>query len=93
MFMYFMEIQVRKCISIYNLLLKPNKIVPFLKQLIIDDKKWLVYNVNRKRSLVNQNEPTQTTPKGDIYQKKKKSVRRDYKGILHFELLPNVYVQ
>lgn len=96
------EIHLTQRISICDSLLKRNEIDPFLKRLITGDEKWIVYNnVNRKRSWVMQDEPAQTTPKAEIHQKKiMLSVWWDYKGILHFELLPrnqtinsNVYVQ
>lgn len=96
------EIHLTQRISICDSLLKRNEIHPFLKRLITGDEKWIVYNnVNRKRSWVMQDEPAQTTPKAEIHQKKiMLSVWWDYKGILHFELLPrnqtinsNVYVQ
>lgn len=85
-------------ISFCNLLLKRNETDPFLKRLITGDEKCIVY---RKRSWVMQDEPAQTTPKDEIHQKKiMLSVWWDYKGILHFELLPKnqrinstVYVQ
>ena len=35
-----------------------------------------------------QDEPIQTTPKAEIYQKNIMLSVCDYKGILHFELLP-----
>ena len=77
-------------ISICNSLLKRNEIDSFLKRLITDDEKWIVYyNVNRKRSWMKQGEPAQTTSKAENHQKNiMLSVWWDYEEILHFELLP-----
>lgn len=61
----------------------------FLKRLITDDEKWVVYNnITRKRSWRGPGEPTQTS-KADIHQKKVLlSVWWDYKRVVYFELLP-----
>jgi len=61
-----------------------------LKRLITGDEKWVVYNnIRRKRSWSRPGEPTQTTSKADLHQKKVLlSVWWDYKGIVYFELLP-----
>ena len=84
------KIQLTKRISICDLLLKRNETDPFLKQIITGDKKWLVHdNVLRKRSWSKRDEPAQSTSKPDIYQKKvMMSVWWDFKGTVHFELLP-----
>ncbi|KAL7735182.1 hypothetical protein ACLKA6_014898 [Drosophila palustris] len=70
--------------------LKRNEFDPFLKRIITGAEKWIVYNnVNRKRSWSKHGEPTQTTSKADIHQKKVMlSVWWDWKGVVYFELLP-----
>ena len=72
------------------MLKKRNENDPFLKRLITGNEKWVVYNnIKRKRSWSRPGEPTQTTSKADIHQKKVLlSVWWDYKGIIYFELLP-----
>lgn len=54
-----------------NSLLKHNKNVPFLKQIVTGNKKQLFYNnVEQKRSQSKQNEPPPTTPKASLHSKK-----------------------
>lgn len=74
-----------------DLLIRRQRNDPFLKRIVTGDEKWVVYNnVKRKRSWSKKDEPPQTTAKADIHQKKVMlSVWWDYKGIVHFELLPN----
>ncbi|GFV18741.1 mariner Mos1 transposase [Trichonephila clavipes] len=76
--------------TICALLQKLNENDPFLKRLITGEEKWVVYNnIKWKRSWSRPGEPTQTTSKADIHQKKVLlSVWWDYKGIVYFELLP-----
>ena len=51
-------IQLTQRISICDLLLKRNKTDPFLKRIITDDEKWVVYdNVVRKRLSSKRDEP------------------------------------
>ena len=67
-----------------NLLKKCNENDTFLKRLITDDEKWVVYNnIKRKRSWSRPREPAQTTSKEGLL-----LVWWDYKGIVYFELLP-----
>ncbi|GFY18015.1 mariner Mos1 transposase [Trichonephila clavipes] len=70
---------------------KRNENDSFLKRLITGDEKWVVYNnIKRKRSWSKLGEPTQTTSKADIHQKKVLlSVWWDYKGVVYFDLLPS----
>ncbi|KFM65461.1 Histone-lysine N-methyltransferase SETMAR, partial [Stegodyphus mimosarum] len=72
-----------------DLLKKRNENDPFLKRLITGDEKWVVYNnIERKISWSSPGEPTQTTSKAGIHQKKVLlSVWWDYKGIIYYELL------
>ncbi|GFT55678.1 ccmar2 transposase [Trichonephila clavipes] len=54
-----------------DLLKKRNENDPFLKRPITGDEKWVVYNnIKGKRSRSRPGEPTQTTSKADIHQKK-----------------------
>ena len=80
----------KKSINSCDLLKKRNENDPFLKRLITGDEKWVVYNnIKWKRSWSRPREPTQTTSKAGIHQKKVLlSVWWDYKGIVYFELLP-----
>lgn len=78
-------------ISICDLLYKRNENVPFLKQIVTGDEKWVIYNnVERKRSWGKRDDPPLTTPKAGLHPKKVMlSVWWDFKGILYYELLPN----
>lgn len=71
-------------------LLKRNEDVPFLRRIITGDEKWVQYkNVTRKRSWGKANETPLTTPKADLHPRKVLlSVWWDFKGIVHYELLP-----
>ncbi|KFM75697.1 Mariner Mos1 transposase, partial [Stegodyphus mimosarum] len=84
------EMHLTQRINSCDLLKKCNKNDPFLKRLITGDEKWVVYNnIQRKRSWSGKGEPTRTTSKIDIHQKKVLlSVWWDYEGIVYFELLP-----
>lgn len=83
------EIHRTKRINVCDSLLKRNEYDPFLKRMITGDEKWIVYdNVERKRSWLQPGEPTPTTSKAEIHQKKVMlSVWWDFKGIIYFELL------
>ena len=64
-------IQLTKGMSICDSLLKRNETDPFLKRIITGDEIWVVYDeVVRKRSWSKRDEPTQSTSKADIHQKK-----------------------
>ena len=69
------------CISICNSLLKHNENIPFLKQIVTGDEKWVLYNnVEQKRSWGKQNEPPPTTPKANLHPKRVKlCIWRDWK--------------
>ncbi|GFU22613.1 mariner Mos1 transposase [Trichonephila clavipes] len=83
------EMHLTQRINNCDLLKKHNEKDPFLKRLITGDEKWVYSNIKRKRSWSRPGEPTQTTSKADIHQKKVLlSVWWDYKGIVYFELLP-----
>ena len=38
------EKKLLDCVSIHNSLLKRNKNIPFLKQIVMGDEKWILYN-------------------------------------------------
>ena len=71
-------------------LLKPNENVPFLKQTVTGDEKWILYNnVEWKRSWGKWNEPPPTTPKASLHPKEVMlCIWWDWKGVLYYELLP-----
>ena len=59
------------CISTCYSQLKRNENIPFLKQIVTGDEKWILYNnVERKRSWGKRNEPPPTTPKASLHPKK-----------------------
>ena len=89
------EIQLIKRIPIWDSLLKRNETDPFLKRIITGDEKWVVYNnVVRKRSWSKRDEPTRSTSKADIYQKKVMlSVWWDFKGIVYFGIPGEILFQ
>ena len=76
-------------ISACDSLLKRNENVPFLKQIVTGDEKWLLYNnVERKRSWGKWNEPPPTTPKAGLHPKKVMvCIWWDWKGVLYYQLL------
>ena len=63
---------------------------PFLKRIVTCDEKRFVYkHVARKQSWQQCDEPPQSTSKANIRNKKiMMSVRCDFEGGAHFELLP-----
>ena len=71
-------------------LFKYNKNVPFLKQIVTGDEKWILYNnVEWKRSWDKWNEPPPTTQKASLYTKNVMLCKWwDWKGVLYYELLP-----
>ncbi|XP_020298171.1 histone-lysine N-methyltransferase SETMAR-like, partial [Pseudomyrmex gracilis] len=77
--------------SICESLLKRNDIEPFLKRLITGNEKWITYDNNvRKRSWTKRNEAPQTVAKPKLTPRKVMlSVWWDWKGIVHYELLPS----
>ena len=76
-------------ISECDSLLKHNENVPFLKQIVMSDEKWALYNnVEWKRSWGKRHEPPPSTPKAGLHPKKVMCIWWDWKGILYYELLP-----
>ena len=77
-------------ISTCNSLLKHNENIPFLKQIVMGNEKWILHNnVERKRSWGKRNEPPPTTPKASLCPKKAMLyIWWDWKGVLYYELLP-----
>ena len=84
------EINLTKRINACYLHLKHNEFDHFLKQIITGDDKWIVHNnVVQQRSWSKRDEPSQTTSKTELHQKKiMLSVWWDWKGVVFFELLP-----
>ena len=76
-------------ISACNSLLKHNENVPFLKQIVTGDEKWILYNnVEWKRSWGKENEPPPTTPKSGLHPKKTMlCIWWNWKGVLYYEFL------
>ena len=70
--------------------MKHNENVPFLRQIVMGNEKWILYNnVERKRSWGKRNEPPPTTPKAGLHPKKVMlCIWWDWEGVLHYELLP-----
>ena len=76
-------------ISICDSLLKRNENIPFLKQMLMGDEKWILYsNMEWKRSWGKQNELPPTTPKAGLHPKVMLCIWWDWKGVLYYELLP-----
>ena len=71
-------------------LLKHNENFPFLKQIVMGDEKWILYNnVEWKRSWGKRNEPPPTTPKSGLHPKKVMlCIWWDWKGVLYYERIP-----
>ena len=84
------EIHLVQRLTICHSLLKREENDPFLKRMVTGDEKWIVYNnVVRKRSWKQRDEAAQSTSKANMHQKKVMlSVWWDFKGVVHFELLP-----
>ena len=73
----------------YDSLLKLNENIPFLRQIVKGDEKWILYNkMARKKPWEKLNEPQLTTPKADLYPKKVMGMWWNWKRVLFYELLP-----
>ena len=72
------------------MLLKRNELDLFLKRMVTDDEKWITYdNIKRKRSWSKAAESSQTVNKPGLTARKVLlCVWWDWKGIIHYELLP-----
>jgi len=65
------EIHLKNRISVCDQLIKREENGPFLKRMITDDEKWIVYNnVSRIRSWSRRGETPKRQAKAKIYQKK-----------------------
>jgi len=65
-----MEKNLMDRISICDSLYKRNEETPFLKQVVTGDEKWIIYNVERKRSWGKRNESPLATPIVGLHPKK-----------------------
>ena len=76
-------------ISTCDSLLKRNEDVPFVKQIVTGDQKWILYNnVEWKRSWGKRNEPLTSTPNACLHLKKVMlCIWWDWKGVLYYEIL------
>jgi histone-lysine N-methyltransferase SETMAR len=77
-------------INMCALLLEKDKEAPFLMNLITGDEKWIVYkNVTRRRSWSHKDSEPTTVAKPSLTRfKVMLSVWWDWKGVVHYELLP-----
>ena len=77
-------------ISSCDSLLKHKESVPFLKQIVTGNEKWMLYNnVEWKRPWGKRNEPPPTTPKAGLHPKKVMLyIWCDWKGVLYYDLFP-----
>lgn len=78
-------------IAICDSLLKRNNSDPFLKRIVTGDEKWVLYeDVTRKRSWCKPGEKPQICAKAGLHPKKSLlSVWWDWKGVIHFEVIPH----
>ena len=80
-------------ISACNTLLRHNKNISFLKQIMTDSEKWILYNnVEQKTLWGKQDEPPPTTPKASLHSEKVmvglECLWWDWKEVLCCELFP-----
>ena len=77
-------------ISTCDSLLTRNESVLFLKEIVMGNEKWILYNnVERKRLWGKRNEPPPTTPKAGLHPKKVTlCIGWNWKGVLYYGLLP-----
>lgn len=73
-----------------SLLSRQNRL-PFLEQIVTGDEKWVLYvNVKRRHQWVDKDKAPQPLAKQGLHPRKiMLSLWWNFKGILHFELLPN----
>ena len=76
-------------ISAFSSVLKCNKNVPFLKQIVLHNEKWILYNnVEQKETWGEQNELPPTTPKASLHPKKiMLCMWWEWKGVVCYEIL------
>ncbi|KAJ0176832.1 hypothetical protein K1T71_008011 [Dendrolimus kikuchii] len=86
----FTERNLMNRVLICDSLLRRNETEPFLKKLITGDEKWITYDKNgRKRSWSKAGQASQTVAKPGLTRNKVMlCVWWDWKGIIHYELLP-----
>nr|KAF6392670.1 hypothetical protein mPipKuh1_007854 [Pipistrellus kuhlii] len=78
-------------VTICSSLLSCQNRLPFLEQIVTGDEEWVLYvNLKRRPQWLDKNEAPQPTPKPDLHAKKVMlCVWWNFKGILHYELLPS----
>jgi len=54
-------------ILVYEFLLKPNSLDPFLKRIIIEDEKWIIYNNIKQKSWCSPGETSKMVAKHDLH--------------------------
>ena len=75
-------------ISACDSLLKCNENVPFLKQIMMGDEKWILYNnVEQKKSWASEMNHHQLHQRVGLHPKKVMYIWWDWKGVLSYELL------
>ena len=76
------------CITACDSLLRHNKTILFLKQIVMGSEKWILcINVEQKGLWGKWNEPSPTTPKAGLHPEKAMLyLWWDWKGILYYEL-------
>lgn len=84
------EVNRNQRITICNSLLSRQNSIPFLERIVTGDEKWVLYlNLKRRPQWLNKGDTPQPTPKPDLHPKKVMlSIWWNFKGIIHFELLP-----
>ena len=83
------ERNLLNCVSVCDSLLKCNESILFLKQIVMDNEKWILYsNVEWIKLWSKWNEPPPTTPKSGLHPKKVVVyIWWDWKGVLYYDLL------
>ena len=81
------EDNLLNCITAYDSLLRHNKNILFLKQVVMGSEKWILcINVEQKGLWGKWNEPSPTTPKPGLHPKKAMCLWWSWTGVLCYEL-------
>lgn len=80
----------QKRVEVCRLLLKRQEQQPFFKEIVTSDKKWVCYdNTKQKFFWFDKGCKAKSVPKPDLHGRKRLlRVWWDYRGVIHFELLP-----